>query len=219
MPIARPAGVCRGVRYALGVFTGLVQAVGRVAGAEPSASGARLVIDPAGWAHAPALGDSISIDGCCLTLAAITPAGDWCFDAVAQTLSVTTLGSLRAGSRVNLEHACRADTLLGGHIVQGHVDGVAEVILARRDPADWRVRFRPPPELMECMSPKGSVAVSGVSLTLAAVGDDWFEVALIPTTLEKTNLDELGEGSRCNIETDIIARTVVQWLRRQRGSA
>ncbi len=201
------------------MFTGLIQSVARVAKITPSPAGAHLEIDPAGWTHAPALGDSISIDGCCLTVAAITPGGCWCFDAVAQTLSVTTLGSLRAGSRVNLEHACRADTLLGGHIVQGHVDGVADVIRAQRDPADWRVRFRPQRELMECMAPKGSVAVSGVSLTIADVGDDWFEVALIPTTLEKTNLGELREGSRCNIETDIIARTVVQWLRRQRGSA
>lgn len=200
------------------MFTGLIQAVARVAKINPSPTGARLEIDPAGWAHAPAIGDSISLDGCCLTLAAITPGG-WCFDAVAQTLAVTTLGTLRPGSRVNLEHACRADTLLGGHIVQGHVDGVADVIRAQRDPADWRVRFRPPGELMECMAPKGSVAVSGVSLTIAGVGDDWFEVALIPTTLEKTTLGELREGSRCNIETDIIARTVVQWLRRQRGSA
>lgn len=202
------------------MFTGLIQAVGEVSRIERTPQGARLSIRPGAWSHRPAPGDSIAVDGCCLTVAGFEPAGAaaaWCFDAVAETLSKTTLGDRRAGDRVNLEHACRADTLLGGHLVQGHVDGVAEVIDARRDPADWRVRLRPPTGLMECIVPKGSVALDGVSLTIAAAGPDWFEVALIPATLEKTTLARLDRGARCNIETDMIAKAVVNWLRRQRA--
>ncbi|HVZ95173.1 MAG TPA: riboflavin synthase [Phycisphaerales bacterium] len=200
------------------MFTGLVQAMGRVTGVESTGVGTRLTIDPGDWPHRPALGDSISVDGCCLTVAWLDNdrSRAIAFDVVPETLRKTTFDAVAVGAMVNLEPSCTAATLLGGHIVQGHVEGVAEVVAARREPDEWRVRLRPPADLMECIAPKGSIAVAGVSLTIADTGPDWFEVALIPTTLRLTNLAKLDTGSRCNIETDIIARSVVNWLRRQK---
>lgn len=208
------------------MFTGLVQSKGRVASAAPAAAGARLVIDASAWGHRPGLGDSISVSGVCLTVAALGPApGAMAFDVVPETLGKTTLGSLRAGSTVNLEHACRADTLLGGHIVQGHVDGVGAVVDVRADPADWRIVIEPPPganigaDLMEFCAPKGSIAVEGVSLTIASLdpGARRVEIALIPTTLELTTLGALRAGDRVNLEMDCIAKQVVHWLRNYGG--
>lgn len=198
------------------MFTGLVQAVGRVASVEARGAGVRLRVDPMGWGYAPGLGESISVSGCCLTVAGLEggPGGKtWAFDAVPETLAKTTLGGLAAGSRVNLEHAATPTTLLGGHVVQGHVDGVGVVETVLTE-GEWRVRVRPPAGLMEYMTPKGSVCVEGVSLTLARVEPrEWFEVALIPVTLEKTTLGELRAGSRVNVEADVFAKTVVNWLR------
>jgi len=195
------------------MFTGLVQAIGKVVSVERRANGARLTIDTGAWDHQPNLGDSISIGGCCLTVAECRGT-EIVFDVVHETLRMTTLGALAPGSKVNLEHAARADSLLGGHVVQGHVDGVAEVERIEASP-EWRVRLRPPAALMEFMVPKGSVCVDGVSLTLAAVDASGgaFEVALIPTTLERTTLGELKPGSRCNTESDVLARTVVHWMK------
>ena len=198
------------------MFTGLVQAVGRVTSVEARGAGVRLRVDPAGWGYSPGLGESISVSGCCLTVAGVEggPGGQiWAFDAVPETLAKTTLGGLAAGSRVKLEHAATPTTLLGGHVVQGHVDGVG-VVESVVTEGEWRVRVRPPAGLMEYMTPKGSVCVEGVSLTLARVEPrEWFEVALIPVTLEKTTLGELRAGSRVNVEADVFAKTVVNWLR------
>ncbi len=199
------------------MFTGLVQAVGTVRRLEPSPAGVRLEVEPVGppggWGYVPGLGESISVSGCCLTVAGVG-GGAWAFDVVRETLSKTTLGGLAAGSLVNLEHSVTPTTLLGGHLVQGHVDGVGVVERVDRG-ADWRFRVRPPAGLMEYMTPKGSVAVEGVSLTLAAVdaAAGWFEVALIPTTLEVTTLGGLREGDRVNLEADAMAKTVVHWLK------
>lgn len=177
----------------------------------------RLRIDPGGWDHRPAAGDSISVSGCCLTVAGPVEAdGVWPFDVVSETLSKTTLGVLRAGDEVNLEHSCRADTLMGGHIVQGHVEGVARVSAVSAESGDWRVEFEPPAELMPFMVPKGSVTVDGVSLTIARVSERSFGVALIPTTLQKTTMGALRTGGHVNIETDVIVRTVVHYLRAYR---
>lgn len=203
------------------MFTGLIEATGAIAAATPIEAGVRLVITAPGWNHRPAVGDSISVSGCCLTVAAEPgPAGELSFDVVPETLAKTTLGSWKPGRAVNLEHSATASTLLGGHIVQGHVDGVGEVIALARTP-EWRVRIRPPVALMEFIAPKGSIAVDGVSLTVAALSptEGWFEVALIPTTLEKTTLSELGPGERCNLECDVLSKTIVHWLKHygQRG--
>jgi len=194
------------------VFTGLVQAVGSVSGIDPSPAGVRIRIDPGEWAHAPEVGESIAVSGCCLTLA--EPAsGTLAFDAIPETLAKTTLGDLKPGERVNLEHAMRADALVGGHFVQGHVDGVGRVESITTE-GEWRVRVRPPTDLMRYLAPKGSVTIAGVSLTVAALNVDagWFEVALIPTTLELTTLGALKPGDGVNLEMDMIAKTVVHHL-------
>jgi riboflavin synthase len=197
------------------MFTGIVQAMGRVVASTRTPTGLRLEIEPLAWDYTPSPGDSISVDGCCLTVVNSPSRGDrWHFDAVPETLAKTTVGDRRVGDVVNLEHAATASTLLGGHVVQGHVDGVGVVESIVTSP-EWRVRIRTPAEMMQYMTPKGSVCVSGVSLTLAAVspGQGWFEVALIPTTLEKTNLKALGPGSRVNIEADTLVKTMVHWMR------
>jgi riboflavin synthase len=207
------------------MFTGLVQAVGRVERVEPSSSGGRgrrVLIRPGGWNHRPDIGDSIAINGCCLTVAAVEADASgplWAFDAVPETLAKTTLGSLGPGSGVNLEHAVTASTLMGGHFVQGHVEGVGEVLQVQTG-EDWRARIQPPPGLMAFMTPKGSVTVEGVSLTVAELepGDaegvgGWFEIALIPTTLDKTTLGDLRPGAGVNIETDMVARAAIHWAR------
>jgi riboflavin synthase len=206
------------------MFTGLVQAVGRVTVAAARNGLVRLDIDPGSWEHRSRSGDSISVSGCCLTVAAEPggPAGCLAFDVVPETLAKTTLGSLRPGSKVNLERSLAAGDLLGGHFVQGHVDGTG-ALESVQSGADWRIRVRPPTGLLAYLAPKGSITVEGVSLTIAAVdvaaggGAGWFEVALIPTTLEKTTLGALKEGDRVNLETDILARTVVNYMRHFAG--
>ena len=199
------------------MFTGLVQRVGTVAELSPTDRGARLVVDLGGWSHAPSPGDSISVSGCCLTVAGGVEGGRAAFDVVTETLARTTLGDRRPGDRVNLEHAVRADTLMGGHFVQGHVDALGDVVGVRDDPEDWRLEVAPGPDAMPCVAPKGSITIEGVSLTIASVGGDRFDVALIPTTLELTTLGSLRAGDRVNLETDIIARTVVSYLERTRA--
>jgi riboflavin synthase alpha subunit len=202
------------------VFSGIVQVRGRVVESRPTAAGTRLVIEPDGWDHRPAPGESICVSGVCLTVAADPGAnGRLAFDVVPETLAKTTLGSLRAGGRVNLERSVRAMDLMSGHLVQGHVDGVGTVE-AVTDGSERRVRVALPTALMEYMVPKGSVAIDGVSLTLAAVDPraGAVEVALIPTTLELTTLGDLKPGGRVNIEADIIAKTVVHWLRQRQAN-
>lgn len=205
--------------YAVGVFTGIVQAVGRVDALTPIPAGLRIQIDPQGWACRPEPGESIAVNGVCLTCHALPDELPMLvFDAVPETLTRTTLGSLAPGSRVNLERSLRADSLLGGHLVQGHVDALGTVERIAREP-EWRVRIRTPESLTPLVVPKGSIAVDGVSLTIACTepGRAAFEVALIPATLERTTLGGLVEGTHVNLETDIIARTVVHALARIRG--
>jgi len=196
------------------VFTGLVQAVGTVRSIDPSPVGVRLVIDASGWPPQPQPGESIAVAGVCLTLAVDPRApGVLAFDAVPETLAKTALARLRAGDAVNLERSLRADSLMGGHFVQGHVDGVGVVERVQRNTSDYRLVVRPPAALMEFMVPKGSVAVDGVSLTIAALTRETIEIALIPTTLEKTTLASLREGDPCNIEADVFAKTAVHWMK------
>ncbi len=200
------------------MFTGLVQHVGVVERVERTEAGVRLSIQIGGveigaWGYVPEMGASIAVDGCCLTVAGFN-SGVAVFDVVAETLGKTTLGALKAGSRVNLEHALRADALLGGHFVQGHVDGVGEVVEIQRDPSDWRMTVRVPAELAKYATPKGSICISGVSLTIARLDDDRIGVALIPTTLSETTLGALSVGDRVNIEADVLAKMVVHTLER-----
>jgi riboflavin synthase len=202
------------------MFTGLVQHLGRVVGVQPTSAGAALVVDAAGWDHRPLAGDSIAVNGCCLTVAENPSDGGLLrFDVVPQTLRLTNLGDLspHGGQGVNLEHAVTPSTLLGGHIVQGHIDGVGRVMTI--EPGnEHRLRISIDRALAPFAVLRGSVAVDGVSLTIAAVGESWFEVALVPTTLARTTLGSLTVGSRVNIETDYIAKSVARWLQ-MRGEA
>ena len=193
------------------MFTGIVQHVGRITAAEPTASGIRITVDPCGWAHAPARGDSIGVSGTCLTVVESVD-GAWAFDAVPQTLGRTTLGALHTLPRaVNLEHAVLASTPMGGHIVQGHVDGVGRVAAIMTE-GQWRVRIEPPAEAAPCIVAQGSITVDGVSLTVVSVDDDGFTVSLIPATLAHTTLGRLQVGDPVNLEVDAIAKYVERLL-------
>jgi riboflavin synthase len=196
------------------MFTGIVREIGTVAEISAGDDGARLRIDT-GFAAELREGDSISVEGACLTAAQV--AGDgFAADVMNQTLGLTTLGGLEAGSRVNLEPALRAGEPLGGHLVQGHVDGVGEVRSVAEDGFARRVGVAAPAELARYLVEHGSVTVAGVSLTVAGLGDDGsFEVSLIPETLERTTLGGLGEGDRVNLEMDVLARYVESLLRFQ----
>lgn len=192
--------------------------MGSVRAIVPTPRGARLTVDARGWKYRAGRGDSVAVNGVCLTATqAAGRANVLVFDAVPETLAKTTIGALHAGDPVNLEHAATAGTLLGGHVVQGHVDGVATVT-AVVNRGEWRVRLALPTELMPFMVSKGSVCLDGVSLTIAAVGRGWIDVALIPTTLDKTTLRGWKKGSPVNIEADIMAKTIVGWLTNWSGA-
>lgn len=195
------------------MFTGIIEAKGRVAVLKHNAFGARLAIEPGGFAYQPGPGDSIAVNGVCLTAVA-GERGRLAFDVIRETLDRTNLGSLTVGSPVNLEASLRADTPIAGHFVQGHVDGVGTVAAVRDTPEQWRTTIQAPAELMPCIVPKGSIAIDGVSLTIAWTdpATHRFDVALIPTTLEWTTLSDAKVGDRVNLETDIVARTVVNYL-------
>jgi riboflavin synthase len=192
------------------MFTGLIEAVGTVASLTRGGTGGRLRI-AVQWPDddAPARGDSIAVDGACLT--AVDPTDDgFAADLSLETLDRTLLGSLASGDRVNLERALRLGDRLGGHIVQGHVDTVAKVLAISPQGSFQRWRFELPSGLRDEVAPKGSIAVHGVSLTVAALGAGWFEVALIPATIEATTLGSLRPGSPVHLETDVLAKYVAR---------
>jgi riboflavin synthase len=188
------------------MFTGLVQDVGTVESVETSGEGSRLRIATS-LAGEIASGDSVAVDGVCLTATAVDGEG-FETEAMNQTLAVTALGGLGAGTRVNLELAMRASDRLGGHIVQGHADGVAEVLSVGEDGFARRLRVRLGPELIRYVVEKGSIALGGISLTVAALGEDWAEVSLIPETLERTTLGAAAAGDELNVECDLVAKYV-----------
>ena len=188
------------------MFTGLIQDVGEVESVDSGAGGARVRIATRLGAEI-AQGDSIAVDGICLT-ATGSDASGFATEAMNQTLEVTALAGLEAGSKVNLELAMKASDRLGGHIVQGHVDSVGEVVAIEDDGFAKRLRVRLGPELLRYVVEKGSITLSGVSLTVAALGEDWAEVSLIPETLERTNLGEGAPGHKINVEYDVVAKYV-----------
>ena len=171
----------------------------------------RLRVDALGWSHQPKFGDSIAVDGCCLTVVGSSN-GVIDFDVVPQTLDVTSLGGLGDRDRVNLEHAVTPTTLLGGHLVQGHVDVLGEVLSVCEGVEGYRCRIAIPASHASLLSPRGSITIAGVSLTIAELGDAWFEVALIPTTLSETTLGDLRAGCKANLEFDVIAKMVAAQL-------
>jgi riboflavin synthase len=191
------------------MFTGIVEGTGTVAAlaAAADAGGARLEVDAPWLAGQLAVGESVAVNGCCLTVAEPTAAG-FAADLVAETLRRTALGGLQAGARVNLERPLPLGGRLGGHLVQGHVDGVARV-LARTPVGDGEeVRIELPSDLDRYVVEKGSIAVDGVSLTVAGVGPGWFTVALVPHTLEVTTLGERRPGDPVQLEVDVVAKYV-----------
>lgn len=189
------------------MFTGIVRELGRVVSVEGGAEGVRIEIDAPETATLTAVGDSVSIDGCCLTATAVAGAR-LRFEAVPETLARTALSALAPGAEVNLEPALRSGEPLGGHYVQGHVDGVGVVASVEPEGDGARLAVEAPEELCRYLVEKGSVALQGVSLTVAALTEAGFEVALIPHTLEVTTLGRLAPGNRVNLEADVLAKYV-----------
>ena len=190
------------------MFTGLVEAIGEIVAVEQRPGAVRLYLT-ADIGDSVAIGDSIIVNGVCLT--AVEAGGPaLAFDAGPETMRVTALGELAPGDRVNLERAMRADTRLGGHFVQGHVDAVGTVVDVRPDGEFTWVRIRFPQELAPQLVLKGSIAVDGISLTVAALGDDSFDVQIIPHTWTHTNLRGAHAGMRVNLECDIIGKYVAR---------
>ena len=194
------------------MFTGLVKEVGVVAAVTNGGDGVRLEVQ-AGLSSSAAIGDSVAVNGVCLTVVA-AGGGTLAFDAVPETLARSSLGMLGPGSRVNLEPALRAGDPLGGHYVQGHVDGVGAVRSVEPEGDGKRIWFDAAPELLRYVVEKGSIAVQGTSLTVAAVDDTGFAVALIPHTLEVTTLGELEPEDPVNLEADVLAKYVEKLLPR-----
>jgi riboflavin synthase len=186
------------------MFTGLVEDIGSVESVEAGGDGARLRIATRLGTEI-ATGDSVSVNGVCLTATAVDPSG-FETEAMNQTLNV-------AGSRVNLELAMKASDRLGGHIVQGHADGIGEVVSIEDDGFARRLRVALGPELIRYVIEKGSIGLNGVSLTVSALGDGWAEVSLIPETLERTNLGGVAAGDRLNVECDVVAKYVERLVR------
>ncbi|HEY8485074.1 MAG TPA: riboflavin synthase [Longimicrobiales bacterium] len=200
------------------MFTGIVEEVGRVRHVEPFEAGVRLVLEAERVLAGLREGDSIALDGVCQTVTALQPGG-FTVEAIATTLSRTTLGSFRPGRRVNLERALAFGARVGGHLVQGHVDGVGEVVALERRGEHVRMDVRLPEVVAEVTVLHGSIAVNGVSLTVNALpAPDVAQVALIPYTWEHTNLSDLRVGDAVNLEGDLLGKFVVHYLKRRGGS-
>ena len=194
------------------MFTGIVEAVGTVRALEPRGGDVRIALDTGALEMAGVQpGDSVAVNGVCLT--AVAPGSDgFEADASRETLSLTTLGRLRVGDRVNLETALRAGEPLGGHLVSGHVDGLGEVRTLRRDARSWRIDFALPPELARYVARKGSICIDGVSLTVNDVADDGFGVNIVPHTWQATIIADYQAGRAVNIEVDLVARYLERLL-------
>lgn len=199
------------------MFTGLVQAVGTVRDATPFGTGKRFRIDIGRIAADAAIGQSIAVNGVCLTVTSL--AGNVAaFDAVSETLARTTLGLLTPGNTVNLEPALKAGGVLDGHIVLGHVDAVAKVVGVRSDSSDNRaLTVALPASIRHLVAEKGSIAINGISLTVADAGDDWFTVAVIPHSWDNTTLSSLRPGAGVNLEADVMARYAARILQCRGG--
>ena len=200
------------------MFTGIVEELGRVRAITANAGGARIEIDAKLVVDDANIGDSIAVNGCCLTVVECSADG-WAADAVTETLARTTLGDLRAGDPVNLERPVRLQDRLGGHLVQGHIDGTGTVRACTPNAdGSTTITFAAPVELMRSIVHKGSIAVDGVSLTVAALHDGdpatapGFDIAVIPHTLAVTTLGSVAPGARVNLEVDVIAKYVERLL-------
>lgn len=193
------------------MFTGLVETVGNIVAMVDQPPGKRLTVDAGLVAEGASIGDSIAINGCCLTVVSME-GGKLDFEAGEETLSRTNLGDLKLGSPVNLERSLAAGDRLGGHYVTGHIDALGSLIERRDDPPWAHLRFQMPHRLASQVAAKGSVAIDGISLTVVDVTDDTFSVALIPHTLEITTLGKRNVGDAVNLETDVLAKYVERSL-------
>jgi riboflavin synthase len=193
------------------MFTGIIEELGEVVAWDTTSDAARVTVKAPLAVSDAKHGDSISVSGVCLTV--IDQGDDWfTADVMAETIAMSTLANLRPGTRVNLERAAKVGDRIGGHIVQGHIDGTSAILNIEEGSA-WRVvRFALNSELAPLVARKGSIAIDGISLTVSAVGDRWFEVSLIPETLEVTTLGAKVVGDEVNLETDILARQVQRML-------
>ena len=194
------------------MFTGIVEKSAPVLGAVGGPRFTRLVL-AADWPDVK-LGESVAVNGVCLTVAELAP-GRLNFDVVQETLRRTNLGLLQKGDEAHVERSLRVGDRLDGHFVQGHVDGTAQLLEQRSDDKEWRLRCRCPPDLAKFLSPKGSVCLDGVSLTVASVSGNVFEVALIPTTVQLTRLASREKGWRYNFEADVLSKTIISFLERR----
>lgn len=190
--------------------------MGRVRRVQKRTDGALLVIEGKKVLEGTRIGDSISINGVDLTVIEISP-DSFSADASLETLKRSTLGELSTGDRVNLERALAVGERLGGHMVQGHVDGTGELVSVAQEGNAYRIRFKFPRELGRYVAMKGSIAVDGISLTVAGLGDCWFEVAIIPHTWRETNLSDLTSGDRVNLEVDVLAKYVERLMLYKEG--
>ncbi|MEY2907021.1 MAG: hypothetical protein RLZZ408_1492 [Verrucomicrobiota bacterium] len=186
------------------MFTGLVESIGRVRSLDRRGDAARLTLETP-LAAGLSLGESLAVNGCCLTVTS-TDGDSACFDLLGETLARTNLGGLVSGTRVNLERALRADGRFGGHFVQGHIDTTTEVLSAETEGADLNLIIALPEAGARYLIEKGSIAVNGVSLTIASLADDRFGLWIIPHTLQETNLGDLRAGSPVNLEYDMLAK-------------
>lgn len=193
------------------MFTGIIEELGSVKAVDRAGSGARITVGAQTVTDGTKAGDSIAVNGVCLTALDVRP-GSFAADVSDETLRVSTLGKLTVGARVNLERAVTPATRLGGHIVQGHVDARGTLLSASQSGEFWTVRVGFPAEIGRYLIYKGSVAVEGISLTVAALGPDWFDVALIPKTWTMTDLSFLRPGDPLNLESDMIAKYVERIL-------
>lgn len=201
------------------MFTGIVQTTAKILDSTATPTGRRLTVQRGKLQGEVRHGDSICVSGVCLTAVEITDE-QLGFDVIHETLMKTSIGAMGVGDLVNLEPAVTPSQPMGGHFMQGHVDGLAVIDAIHTDDGEWRVTLKPADDASDLMAyiiPRGSVAIDGISLTLARVGDDSFDVALIPATLDLTTLAQRKVGDRVNIEADILAKTIVHQMQRMRG--
>jgi riboflavin synthase len=193
------------------MFTGIIEELGTIQTLTNARDGARIVVNAPSILSDAKIGDSIAVNGVCLTVVQMT-AASFVADVSAETLRRTSLKQMRVGSKINLERPMTPNARFGGHIVQGHVDAMGEFASAKQEGDGWNVRVKFPPELGKYIVEKGSITVDGISLTVAALGEDWFEIAVIPHTWKMTNLATLKRGEAVNLEVDIIAKYVERML-------
>jgi len=195
------------------MFTGIIEELGTVHSFTPKEGGAKMIVSARLVTSDAKEGDSVAVNGVCLTAVDIKP-DSFSADLSQETLDRSTLGNLGAGSRVNLERAVTPATRLGGHIVQGHVDARGEFLSATKSGDFWTVRIGYPKEVSAYLVHKGSIAIEGISMTIANLTDDYFEIAVIPKTWELTNLSTLKAGDAVNLEADVIAKYVERMMKK-----